>query len=66
MKLIHILTLMLVVIGGLNWGLVGLMDLNLVTTIFGTGILTTFLYILVTVSTLYHVMPVLMKQLQTS
>lgn len=28
---------LLVVVGGLNWGLVGLFDFNLVSTIFGAG-----------------------------
>jgi len=30
-------TLILVIVGGLNWGLVGLFDFDLVTAIFGNG-----------------------------
>jgi len=30
------ITAILVIIGALNWGLVGLLDFNLVTTIFGS------------------------------
>lgn len=33
MKILHIVTFALVIIGGLNWGLVGLFDFNLVTTL---------------------------------
>ncbi len=37
----------LVVIGGLNWGLIGALNFNLVTTLFGTGIVSNVVYILV-------------------
>lgn len=36
-KLVNILTLILVIVGGLNWGLVGLFSIDLVAAIFGTG-----------------------------
>lgn len=32
---LELIALILVVLGGLNWGLVGLLDVNLVTAIFG-------------------------------
>lgn len=35
MKALKIIALILVIIGGLNWGLVGLLDFDLVATIFG-------------------------------
>ncbi len=35
MKAVNMLALVLVVIGGLNWGLVGFFDYNLVTSLFG-------------------------------
>lgn len=35
MKSLHILTYSLVIIGALNWGLVGLFNFNLVTTLLG-------------------------------
>ena len=35
MKNLHMVSFILVVIGALNWGLVGLMDLNLVEMLFG-------------------------------
>jgi uncharacterized protein len=37
----------LFVIGALNWGLIGAFDFNLVTTLFGTGMITKVIYILV-------------------
>ena len=37
MKFINILTLVLVIVGGLNWGLVGLFGFDLVAAIFGAG-----------------------------
>lgn len=44
----------LVVIGGLNWGLVGFFDFNLVTAVFQEGsLLTALVYDLVGLSALY-------------
>lgn len=37
MRAINIITFILVIIGGLNWGLVGLFDFDLVTALFGNG-----------------------------
>ncbi len=47
------IALILVVIGGINWGLVGLFNFNLVTAIFGTSIITTIIYVLVALAALY-------------
>lgn len=57
MKTLHIVTFLLVVIGGLNWGLVGISpNYNLVAAIFGTWpIIEQVVYILVGVSTVYLV-----------
>jgi len=46
-------TYVLLVVGGLNWGLVGFFDWNLVTTIFGFGTLTSIVYDAVGLSTLW-------------
>jgi len=35
LRTINLVTLILLIVGGLNWGLVGLLDFNLVATIFG-------------------------------
>ena len=45
--------LVLIVIGGLNWGLVGLFNWNLVDAIFGFGALARIVYILVGASAVY-------------
>lgn len=47
------LTLTLVIIGGLNWGLVGLFRFNLVEVIFGSGFFARIIYTLVGLSALY-------------
>lgn len=47
MKALNWIATILVVIGGLNWGLVGLFDWNLVTAIFGESVLVTIIYDLV-------------------
>lgn len=48
-------TLVLLYVGGLNWGLVGFLDLNLVEAILGTGTVTTVVYALVGLSTLWMI-----------
>ena len=54
MEMIELLALILVLVGGLNWGLVGLLNLNLVTLILGSvPILVTIVYDLVGLSALY-------------
>ena len=58
MKFINILTLVLVIVGGLNWGLVGLFDFDLVATIFGAGsMLSRLVYILVGLSAAWQIVP---------
>jgi uncharacterized membrane protein YuzA (DUF378 family) len=49
------IALILVIIGGLNWGLVGLFGLDLVATIFGAGILAKIVYVLVGLSALWMI-----------
>ena len=63
MRALNILTLVLVIVGGLNWGLVGLFDVDLVTAIFGNGAAETatsspiarIVYILVALSAIYQI-----------
>ncbi len=47
------IALILVVIGGINWGLIGLFNFNLITAIFGFGIITTIIYVLVALAAIY-------------
>jgi len=54
MKILHTIALALTIIGGLNWGLVGLADFNLVAAIFGSmSGLSRLVYILVGLSAVY-------------
>lgn len=50
------ISLVLLVIGGLNWGLVGVFDWNLVDAIFGMGsVLAKIIYILVGIAALWGI-----------
>ena len=54
MKALHMATFILVIIGALNWGLVGLFGFNLVSAIFGAASgLESLVYILVGLSAVY-------------
>mgnify|MGYP003306008883 CR=1 FL=1 len=57
MKIINCVALTLVIIGALNWLLVGVFSFNLVDAIFGAGtFLTRLIYILVGVSGLWSIL----------
>ena len=56
MKILKHVPWILLVIGGLNWGLVGLFDFNLVTWIFDEGTtLTKLVYILIGLSAILSI-----------
>jgi uncharacterized protein len=59
MKGLNIATLVLIIIGGINWGLVGLFQFDLVATIFGgqNAALARIVYILVGASALWQLVP---------
>ena len=58
MRALNILTLVLLIVGGLNWGLVGLFDFNLVSAIFGDmTLLSRIIYVLVGLSALWQIIP---------
>ena len=64
MKVLNLVTLILVIVGGLNWGLVGLADFDLVAALFGEGsVLARAVYVLVGLSAAYQIVP-LSKALQ--
>jgi len=59
MKKFDVLAAVLLVVGGLNWGLVGIAHFDLVATIFGlkfgeTSALSSTVYVLVALSALYQ------------
>lgn len=59
MKALNLLTLVLLIIGGINWGLVAF-DFNLVSSIFGVdSALTNIIYGLVGLSALWQIAPFL-------
>lgn len=54
MKVIDCITLILVIIGAINWGLIGFLDFNLVSVLFGEMTwLSRVIYALVGISGLY-------------
>jgi len=50
---INNLAFILVFVGAFNWGLVGGFDYNIITTLFGTGTLTTVFYVATGVAAIY-------------
>lgn len=57
MRIIRNIAVVLVIIGGINWGLVGLFDYNLVEALFGAGTtLTKTVYIVVGISALLAIL----------
>jgi uncharacterized membrane protein YuzA (DUF378 family) len=58
MKALNLITLILTIVGGLNWGLVGLAEFDLVAAIFGAGTTASrVVYVLVGLSALYQLLP---------
>lgn len=55
MKILHTITFILIVVGALNWGLVGAFEFNLVTKILGSWpMLEKLVYILVGLAAVYE------------
>jgi uncharacterized membrane protein YuzA (DUF378 family) len=55
MKTIDVIAAILVVVGGLNWGLVGVADFDLVATLFGdSSLLSRMVYSLVGLAALFQ------------
>lgn len=58
MKAVNLITLLLVIVGAVNWGLVGAFDFNLVSALFGEGsAVSRGVYILVGLSGLWQLAP---------
>jgi uncharacterized membrane protein YuzA (DUF378 family) len=53
MKAIDVTAAVLVVVGALNWGLVGILQLDLVAALFGDSVLSSIVYTLVGLSGAY-------------
>ena len=55
MRHLHLIAIILLIIGGINWGLIGLIEYNFVASIFGSLTpLTRLIYILVGVAAIYE------------
>ena len=60
MRALNIITQVLLIVGGLNWLLVGLLDFNLVTALFGDmSPLSRIVYALVGLSAIYQFFPLI-------
>ena len=60
MRLVNIIALILLIVGGLNWGLVGLLNFDLVAAIFGEmSVLSRAVYTLVGLSALVQLIALL-------
>jgi uncharacterized protein len=59
MKVINLTTLVLIIIGGINWGLVGAFQFDIVAAIFGgqSSTLARLVYVLVGLSALWQLIP---------
>lgn len=61
MKVLNTIVLLLIIVGGLNWGLVGVADFDLVATIFADGVpgeggpIGTVVYVLVGVAAIWAI-----------
>ena len=56
MKTLNVIALTLTIIGAINWGLIGLLDFNLVEAIFGqTSIIPRIVYSLVGLTSLINI-----------
>ncbi len=59
MRAINIITLILLIVGGINWGLVGLAQFDLVAALFGgqDAALSRIVYVLVGISAVWQLVP---------
>ena len=55
MKNLDVIAAILLVIGGLNWGMVGSFNFDLVATLFGASVIGSIVYILVGLSAIYQI-----------
>ncbi len=54
MRILGIIAAILLVIGGLNWGLVGLFDFNIVQYLFSSAAVVKGIYIAIGLSAIYY------------
>lgn len=57
MNLIHKICLILMIVGGINWGLVGLFDFDLVTTITGGyNMASRVIYVVIAIASIINIL----------
>ena len=62
MKALDVVTGILVIVGALNWGLVGTAQFNLVEALFGQTALASIVYILVGIAAVYQAVRMVMTR----
>lgn len=55
LKIVHMIAFILLVVGGLNWGIQGAFMVNVVEKILGTGMLVMVVYVLVGLAAIFEV-----------
>ena len=66
MKALETITLILIIIGGLDMGIAGLFSFNIIDSIFaGAPVIARIIWVIIGLSALYQIMP-LMRQMQAS
>lgn len=58
----NIIALSLIIIGSINWFLVGVFSWNLVTAIFGLGIITRIIYAIIGLAGIWMLIQLLMRR----
>jgi len=62
MHIIRKIALILTIVGALNWGLIGIFNINLVTLIFKSNMIATILYIIIGIASLVSITYLLEKE----
>ena len=62
MNVLDWIAFVLVMIGGLNWGLVGLFKLDLVNVVAGAGLVADIIYTLVGIAAVYMIIAMIVKK----
>lgn len=55
MEMIKKIALVFTIVGALNWGLIGILDLNLVTLLFRNTMLTNLIYIIIGIASMVSI-----------
>ena len=63
MMIAALVAMVTLIIGGLNWALVGIFDWNLLTAIFGMAVFTRILYVIIGLAALYMIYYIIMQSI---